>query len=428
MQTIQRKILQKLIDRKENGLIKIITGVRRAGKSFLLFNLYYNYLLSIGVNKDHIIALDLDSEENKQYRNPDVLWEYLLSRITDQTEMFYVFLDEVQFAISDAEMKSDEPIRLYGILNGLLHRQNVDVYITGSNSKMLSSDVRTEFRGRGDEVRVYPLSFSEFMSAYDGDKYDGWRDYLTYGGLPYILSCKTDEQKASYLSNLFENTYIKDVVDRHHLRGENCLDPLVNILASNVGSLTNPRKLADTFSSKGIKVSEHTIRDYIAYLEESFLLSRATRYDIKGKKYIDSPFKFYFTDIGLRNVRLNFRQQEETHLMENVIYNELLQRGFHVDVGIISTRVKHPDGRQEQKQTEVDFVCNRGSSRFYIQSAFAIPNQDKMEQEQYSLVHIDDYFKKIIVTQSNVKPWHNEKGILIIGILDFLLDPNSLEG
>lgn len=428
MRIIQRSVyLQKLINRRDNGMVKVITGVRRAGKSFLLFNLYYNYLLSTGVDEGHIIALDLDSDENRKYRDPDVLWEYLRSHITNETEMFYVFLDEVQFAISEEEMKSDEPIRLYGILNGLLHKRNVDVYVTVSNSKMLSIDVRTEFRGRGDEVRVLPLSFSEFMTAYEGSKYDGWEEYLTYGGLPFILSCKTEEQKAAYLKNLFEDTYVKDVVARYHLRENNCVASLVNSLASSVGSLTNPRKLADTLSDKDIRVSEHTIRDYLSFLEEAFLISRTSRYDIKGKRYIDSPFKFYFADVGLRNALLDFRQQEGVPPMENVIYNELLFRGFNVDVGVVSTRVRHSDGKQEQQQSEVDFVCNRGSQRFYIQSAFAIPDREKMEQEQYSLVHINDYFKKIIVTQKNVKPWYNEKGILIIGILEFLLDPNSLD-
>lgn len=428
MRSIKRDIyLQKLIDRKENGLVKIVTGIRRCGKSYLLFRLYYDYLLSIGVDENNIIALDLDDDRNRQYRDPDKLSEYLYSRIANKSEMYYILLDEVQFAISDAEYKGAEPMRLYGILNGLIRLQNADVYITGSNSKFLSSDIRTEFRGRGDEVRVYPLSFSEFMSAYDGNRYDGWKDYFNYGGLPFILSCRTDEQKSAYLSDLFDNVYLRDVIERHKLRGDNCLDALVNILASSVGSLTNPKKLSDTFGSNGIKVSENTIRAYLDHLRDSFLISKAERYDIKGKKYIDSPFKFYYTDVGLRNSRLNFRQQEENHIMENIIYNELLIRGFNVDVGIVSMRFKDPDGKQTQKQTEVDFVCNKGSQRYYIQSAFAIPDREKMEQEQNSLVHIDDHFKKIIIVKDDIKPWRNEKGVLIMSVFDFLLDPDSLE-
>ncbi len=428
MKTIKRDTyLQKIIDRKENGLIKIITGIRRSGKSFLLFKLFKPYLISIGVQEDHIITLDLDNDKNKDYRDPDKLSDYLYSHITNETDKFYILLDEVQFAISDDELKGKVPVRLYGILNGLLRLENVDVYITGSNSKLLSSDIKTEFRGRGDEIRVYPLSFSEYMSAYEGDKYDAWRDYFTYGGLPQILSCVTEEQKTQYLNDLFENVYIKDVVERNNLHNNSNLETLVSILASCVGSLSNPKKLADTFTSNGIKISEPTVKSYIEYLMHSFLINKAERYDIKGKKYIDSPFKYYFVDSGLRNARLNFRQQEENHIMENIIYNELLIRGYSVDVGIVYTRKKDKNGKQSQVATEVDFVCNKGSQRYYIQSAFSIPDEDKMNQEQASLVHIDDHFKKIIVVKDNIRLWRNEKGVLIINILDFLLNPNSLD-
>ena len=428
MKTINRDLyLQKLIDRKENGLIKVISGIRRCGKSYLLFTIFRNYLLSLGIDENHIIALDLDDDKNKEYRNPDKLSEYLYSKITNKTDMFYILLDEVQFAISNEELKNNEPTRIYGILNGLMRLENIDVYITGSNSKFLSTDIKTEFRGRGDEIKIYPLSFLEYMSAYNGNKYDGWKDYFNYGGLPLILSCKSDEQKSSYLANLFENVYLKDIVERNHLKMDNCLDTLVNILASSVGSLTNPKKLADTFESHKIKVSEHTIREYISYLQDAFLINKAQRYDIKGKKYIDSPFKFYYIDLGLRNCRLNFRQQEENHIMENIIYNELLIRGFNVDVGIVYKRIKNSVGTQEQKQTEVDFVCNKGSQRYYIQSAFAIPNQEKMEQEQNSLININDHFKKIIIVKDDIKLWRNDNGVVIMSIFDFLLNPNSLE-
>ena len=323
-------------------------------------------------------------------------------------------------------MKSGD-IRLYGVLNGLLRQQNVDIYVTGSNSKFLSSDVLTEFRGRGDEVRIYPLSFAEFMSAYDGDKYEGFDEYSMYGGLPLILSRNSNEQKGKYLSDLFEETYKKDVIDRYKLRGDTILDNLVDILASAVGSLTNPTKLADTFNSHGIKTNKNTIAAYIDYLKDAFIISMAKRYDIKGKKYIGSPYKFYFTDVGLRNARLNYRQQEQTHILENIIYNELLVRGFNVDVGIVEYRKRDGNGKIVETRAEVDFVCNKGSRRYYIQSAFAIPDKEKMEQEQASFDRIDDSFKKIIVLQQRTKPWRNEKGYLMINVIDFLLNPDSLE-
>lgn len=420
--------LNKLIRKKNNGSIKIITGLRRSGKSYLLNNLYYDYLLNEGVKKEQIIQLALDDDRNREYRNPDKLSEYLYSKITNETDKFYFLLDEVQFAISEEEIKSKEPIRLYGILNGLLRLKNVDVYITGSNSKFLSSDIATEFRGRGDVIHVNPLSFAEFYSAYKGgDKYDAWDEYSTYGGMPMLLSLETDEEKSEYLNNLFKNTYIKDIIERNNLRGDVAIDTLVEILASSIGSLNNPTKIAKTFASSGIKTVDKTISTYIDYLLDSFLIRKATRYDIKGRKYINSPFKYYFSDIGLRNARLNFRQQEQTHIMENIIYNELAMRGFNVDVGIIEHVVRDEEGKRTTKHLEVDFVCNQGNHRYYIQSAFSIPDAEKLKQEQASLDRIDDSFKKIIITQDRTKLWRNEKGYIIMNILDFLLKENSLE-
>lgn len=420
--------LNKLIRKKNNGSIKIITGLRRSGKSYLLNNLYYDYLLSEGVKKEQIIKLSLDDDRNREYRNPDNLSKFLYSKITSETEKFYFLLDEVQFAISDEEIKSKEPIRLYGILNGLLILKNVDVYVTGSNSKFLSSDIATEFRGRGDIIHVNPLSFAEFYSAYkNGDKYDAWDEYSTYGGMPMLLGLETDEEKAEYLNNLFKNTYIRDIIERNNLRGDVTIDALVDVLASSVGLLNNPTKIAKTFASNGIKTVDKTISTYVDYLLDAFLIRKATRYDIKGRKYINSPFKYYFSDVGLRNARLNFRQQEQTHIMENIIYNELVMRGYNVDVGIIEHVVRDEEGKRTTKHLEVDFVCNKGNQRYYIQSAFSIPNTEKMEQEQASLDRIGDSFKKIIITQDRTKLWRNEKGYVIMNVLDFLLKENSLE-
>ena len=428
MKVINRDLyLNQIIDRKENGLIKIITGIRRCGKSYLLFNLYYNYLLENGVSEDHIIKVALDDDDNKELRDPDRLSEFLHGKISDDKNMYYILLDEVQFAISGDELRKNEPIRLYGILNGLLRRNNVDVYITGSNSKFLSSDVMTEFRGRGDEVRVYPLSFSEFFSVYEGDKYEAFTEYSTYGGLPLVLSKRRDADKSKYLRDNLSETYIKDVIERHNIQGDVVMDTLVEILASAIGSLTNPPKLAKTFKSSQINTTEVTVSNYISYLTNAFIINRAERYDVKGRKYIDSPFKYYFTDIGLRNAALNFRQQERTHIMENIIYNELLIRGYNVDVGIVSYSGKTADGKRTTIHSEVDFVCNLGSKRYYIQSAFAIPDKEKMDQETASFDHIDDSFKKIIIVGDIIKPWINEKGYLIMSIYDFLLKLDSLE-
>lgn len=414
---IKRDIyLNRLIDRRENGSVKVITGIRRCGKSYLLFNLFYRYLIEEGVPKDHIIRIALDDEEHEELLDSKVLGAYIRDRILDD-EQYYIFLDEIQYA--DGFEK---------VLNGLNRRANLDIYVTGSNSKFLSTDILTEFRGRGDEVRVYPLCFSEYVSAYNGSMQEAWADYFAYGGLPMILTRKTDEQKSKYLSDLFKKVYIDDIVERNSLRGDNIMEDLVNILASGIGSLTNPTKLANTFASNGRgNVSDKTISSYINYLMDAFLIQKAERYDIKGKKYITSPFKYYFSDVGLRNARLNFRQQEENHIMENIIYNELVIRGFNVDVGVVEHMEKTSEGKRANKKYEVDFVCNRGSQRYYIQSAFSIPDQEKMRQEQQSLVYTGDFFKKIIIVRDAIKPWHSENGILIMGIWDFLLNSNSLE-
>ncbi len=416
METIKRDLyLNRLIERRENGLIKVVTGIRRCGKSYLLFKLYYQYLLDSGIEASRIIRIPLDDDEYEELRESRRLSVYIKKCITDEGTWF-IFLDEVQMCRG-----------FESVLNGLNRRDNLDIYVTGSNSKFLSTDVLTEFRGRGDEVRVYPLSFSEYVTAYPGDKQDAWMDYYNYGGLPLILSRKTDELKSRYLIDLCRELYLKDIEERHKLRGDNVMDTLANILASAVGSLTNPTKLANTFKSNGIHVSDKTIGVYIGYLLDAFFINKAERYDIKGKKYIASPFKYYFTDIGLRNARLNFRQQEENHIMENIIYNELLVRGFNVDVGVVERSERDENGKMIRKKLEVDFVCNRGNQRYYIQSAFAIPDNDKMQQEQKSLVHIGDSFKKIIVVKDRIKLWRNEEGIVIMGIMDFLLNPNSLE-
>lgn len=426
---IDRKLyLDQLINKKQNELIKIITGIRRCGKSFLLFNLFYNHLIKSGVKESNIITLILDDDKNRKYRDPDNLSKYLYSRIKNKEEMYFILLDEVQFAIKNDEIKNNNEIRLYGILNGLLRLDNVDIYITGSNSKFLSSDILTEFRGRGDEVRVYPLSFSEYYSSCaNKDKLDVWNEYSMFGGMPALILKKTDEEKIKYLKDLINNTYIKDVIERNNIKNNTVIDSLFNILASSIGSLTNPTKLANTFKSNGIKVTDVTLSNYINMLKDSFIIEQAERYDIKGKKYINSPFKYYFTDIGLRNSRINYRQQEQTHIMENIIYNELIIRGFAVDVGIIEHTIRDKEKKQKQIQLEVDFVCNKGMNKYYIQSAFSIPNEEKMNQETSSLDKINDSFKKIIVTQDFSKPWKTEKGYLIINIIDFLLDSNSLD-
>jgi len=408
--------LNRLIRREKNGLIKVVTGVRRCGKSYLLFNLFHDYLIEKGVAEDHIIEVALDDRSNKELRDPDQMLAYLKDRIKDK-ETYYIILDEVQL-LSEFE----------DVLNSLLHIRNADVYVTGSNSRFLSSDVITEFRGRGDEIRMYPLSFREFCSAYPGSEEDAWEDYYTYGGLPLILTRETDEEKAEYLINLFQKVYLSDIIDRHKIRNREELDELVDILASAVGSLTNPLKLSKTFKSvKNKTISDKTLKKYIDYLTDAFLVSKAVRYDIKGRKYIGSPTKFYFEDVGLRNARLNFRQTEENHIMENIIYNELRIRGYRVDVGLVEIFGKNSDNKTEKKHLEVDFVATKGSEKYYIQSAFTMPTDEKRMQEERPLNAIGDSFKKIIVVKDNIKPRRDEMGIVTMGIRRFLLNKNSLE-
>lgn len=408
--------LNKLITKKHNGLIKVITGIRRCGKSYLLFTLFKNHLTESGVADDHIIEIPFDSFENKKYRDPEILYPYVKEQIADDG-MYYILLDEVQLL---GEFES--------VLNGFMRMKNVDVYVTGSNARFLSKDIITEFRGRGDELHIQPLSFAEFMSVYDGNKYDGWNEYVLYGGLPPVVLLRTAEQKIELLKSLFQETYINDIISRHSVKHRDEFEELINILASAIGSLTNPKKLTDTFKSKKNKViSSNTIKSYLDYLCDAYVVSCATRYDIKGKKYIDTPQKYYFSDVGIRNACINFRQLEENHTMENVIYNELIARNFNVDVGIITATGKDNDGKSVRKQLEVDFVCNKGSKRYYIQSAFSIPDREKMEQESNSLLRIDDSFKKIIVVKDLPAPTYTEDGILVISVYDFLLNSNSLD-
>lgn len=411
MERIDREsYLAQLINKRNNGLVKIITGIRRCGKSFLLDPIFKEYLISDGVSEDHIIKIDFDERRNEKYHDPDVLDEYVRSQILDD-KMYYLLLDEVQ-KVNDFE----------SVLNGFLHISNLDIYVTGSNSKFLSSDIITEFRGRGDQIRVYPLSFSEFYSIFDGDKEDAWNEYIMFGGLPKIISYKTESEKANYLKLLFEKTYISDIVERNKIQKLDVLDNIISILASSIGSLTNPNKLLNTFHSNNINdLSINTISSYLKYLQDSFLINKSERYDIKGKKYIQSSFKFYFSDIGLRNAKLNFRQQEQTHIMENIIYNELLFRGYNVDIGVVN--IRQGDAR---KQVEIDFICNQFNKRYYIQSALSLPTRDKTIKEERPLLKISDNFKKIIIVKDNNKPWFTEEGILVIGLYDFLLNINSL--
>ena len=414
---IRRDIyLKKLINRMHNGMIKVVTGIRRTGKSYLLFTIFKDYLLSKGVDEDHIISIELDRLENKKYRNPYVILEQIRSQLIDSKD-YYIFLDEVQLLDQFED-----------VLNSLLHIKNVDVYVTGSNSKFLSKDIITEFRGRGDEVHVYPVSFREYMTVFNGDKYEGWSSYVRFGGLPLTVTMNSDEQRVEYLTRLFEETYIKDIIERNHIEKKQELNDLINVLASGIGSLTNPSKIVATFNSViQSDISLNTVRSYIEYLEDAFIISEANRYDVKGRKYIGTPLKYYFEDVGLRNARLGFRQVEETHLMENIIYNELRVRGFSVDVGVVMKRKRTKAGVQEKKQLEIDFIANQGSRRYYIQSAFSIPDEEKREQEKASLINVGDSFKKIIIVKDVVKPWHDDDGILTISLYDFLLDEKSLE-
>ena len=426
---IKRDIyLNRLISRMNNGMIKIITGIRRSGKSYLLFELFHGYLIASGVQEDHIIKVSLDDEDYSQYRDPNKLYEYILKNMEGQEGPYYVFLDEVQYAISKKEIKNtDEPIRLYGVLNGLLRRKNVDVYVTDSNSKFLSSDVMTEFRGRGDEIHIAPLSFSEFFPVHGGDLQDAWKEYTYYGGLPHILEERKEDDKVRYLGRLNSEIYLRDILERYEIKKGSGMEELIRVLASSEGSLTNPQKISDTFGSGGQKgLSMPTVSEYLTYLRETFIINKAERYDVKGRKYISTPSKYYFTDIGLRNALLNFRQYEETHILENIVYNELIIRGYNVDVGIVEVNATENEKRV-RKQLEVDFVANLGSKRYYIQSAFAIPDIEKMRQEQASLIRIPDSFKKIIVVYGQTPLWRNEQGITIMNIFDFLLKPESLD-
>lgn len=408
--------LEQLKLRKDNGMIKIITGIRRCGKSFLLFVLFKKYLLESGVDNEHIIEIALDGIENEKLRNPKKCYQYIKDVMKDE-QKYYLLLDEVQFMP-----------RFEEVLNSLLRINNIDVYVTGSNSKFLSSDVVTEFRGRGDEIRIYPLSFAEFYMAYEGEYDDAWNEYMIYGGLPQVIQLSTERQKAEYLKNMFTNVYIKDVVEQNKLQNVDEIDTLVDVLASAIGAPTNPTKISKTFKSeRGITYSNKTISNHIEYLTQSFLISKASRYDIKGRKYVGANQKYYFTDIGLRNARLNFRQQEPTHIIENIVYNELLIRGYNVDVGIVEVYGKNEEGKTIRKQLEIDFVVNQGSKRYYIQVAYDMSSEEKQAQEFNSLRNISDSFKKIVIVNGTKKPWRNDEGFVIMGMKYFLLNDDSLE-
>ena len=408
--------LNKLIKRECNGLVKVITGIRRCGKSYLLFNLYHDYLIEKGVQEDHLIEIALDDIMNDELREPKTLYNHIKEQIKDK-EQYYLFLDEIQYVGNFSDL-----------VNGLSHIRNLDVYITGSNSKFLSRDILTEFRGRGDEIHVNPLSFAEFYSVYDGSVSQAWKEYYTYGGLPQILTRDDDEMKAEYLTSLLKKVYISDIVDRNRIKNESELEELVNILASSVGSLTNPTKLTRTFRSvKNSKITQKTIAKYLEHLTDAFLIDKAIRYDVKGKKYFEYPLKYYCTDVGLRNARLNFRQQEETHIMENIIYNELIIRGYSVDVGVVEIIENTEEGKRVQKGLEIDFIATKGNNKYYIQSAFDMPNEAKEQQEKRSLLKTKDSFKKIIVVKDDIKLKRDDRGITTMGIFDFLLNENSLD-
>lgn len=428
----REQYLKEIISKKDNGRIKIITGLRRSGKSVLLFQLYREWLLGEGVKEDQIIALALDILENARYRNPLELDKYVRDHMVDPKKRYYIFIDEIQF-VSEIQNpyvdNEDAKITFIDVILGFMHMDNADVYVTGSNSKMLSSDILTQFRDRGDEIRVYPLSFAEFYNEYEGDKRGAWQDYYTYGGMPLATSLESHEEKSRYLRDLFDRTYIKDVLERHEIKNDTeVLDILLDVLASGIGSLTNPSKLANTFKSeRQIGIGSETIEKYIGYFEESFLIEKVVRYDVKGRKYIGTPAKYYYTDLGLRNARLGFRQLEETHIMENVLYNDLIRRGMNVDVGVVEYNTKDADGKKIRKQLEVDFVVNQGGKRFYIQSALSIADPDKKEQEIESLKRIPDSFSKMVVVRDYLKPWQDENGITYVGIEQFLLNEELLK-
>lgn len=419
--------MKKLISKMHNGRVKIITGIRRCGKSYLLFELFMRYLQEEGIADNQIVTLALDEVRNAKYRNPIEFDKYIREKITDQKKQYYILIDEIQFVseIQNPYVESqDAKLTFVDVVLGLIKIKNADVYITGSNSKMLSSDVLTQFRDRGDEIRVYPLSFVEFHEMYEGNERDAWVDYYTYGGMPIVSSLLTHEEKSQYLRDLFRRTYIKDVVERYHIQNDTAvLEDLLNITASAVGSLTNPTKLSKTFlSEKQIKISSATIDKYLDYFVDAFLIYRANRYDVKGKRYMQTPLKYYYTDVGLRNARLGFRQQEETHIMENVLYLDLIRRGYDVDVGVVEQNIKTPEGKKLRKQLEVDFVVNRGDERYYIQSALSVAEPEKRKQEIASLIRIPDSFKKIVITRDYIKTWRDENGIQYVGVEQFMLD------
>ena len=407
--------LNRLIEAKNDGLIKVVTGIRRCGKSYLLNQLFYNYLLNDGVKEDHIIKIALDDSDNEELLEPKNLSKFIKEKIVDN-DIYYVILDEIQLVPN-----------FEGVLNGLLRITNLDIYVTGSNSKFLSSDIITEFRGRGEDIKVYPLSFYEFMSVYDGDKLDGWVEYITYGGLPLVVTMKTDERKANYLKEQQRNVYINDVIERNKIKNDAELVSLVEIISSSIGSLSNPKKLSDTFkTTAGLNIDPKTISLYLKYLEEAFLIEKALRYDVKGKKYMNTPYKYYFSDLGIRNSFINFRQHEETHIMENVIYLELKRRGFDVDVGVVELKERKKD-KVTYKQLEVNFIANKGNNKIYIQSAYSMPTEEKIDQEERPLLKIDDNFKKIIIVKDYIKRTRDENGIIKMSVFDFLLDPNSMD-
>ena len=427
MQYARKQYLDQLIRKKDNGRVKIITGLRRCGKSYLLFTLYRQYLLNSGIREDQIIGLALDEIDNAKYRNPFELNNFIKERTSDTAKRYYVFIDEIQFVSAVRNPYVDDPnekLTFIDVILGLMKLPNVDLYVTGSNSKMLSSDILTQFRGRGDEIRVNPLSFAEVYENYEGEKRGAWRDYYTYGGMPLVWAAETHEERSRYLRDLFTQTYMKDILERHQIKNDaEVLDILLNVLASSIGSLTNPSKLAKTFDTeRHIKISPDTIDTYIGYFVDAFVLQRAERYDVKGRKYIKTPVKYYYSDVGLRNARLGFRQLEETHLMENVIFNDLVRRGFDVDVGVVEQNYRNDEGKNARKQLEVDFVVNRGDERCYVQSALSIDDADKKDRETASLLRIPDSFKKIIVVKDYIHPYRDEHGIQYVGVEDFLLD------
>lgn len=432
------KYLNRIIAHKWNGKVKIITGIRRCGKSFLLFQLYKQHLLDSGVKEDHIIEIALDRKEDIAYRNPVTLGEYVLSKVSNKDNRYYVFIDEIQMSYKVKNTGIDESnvapedkgllyTTFYDTLNDLLSKKNLDVYVTGSNSRMLSSDIATYFRDRGTEIRVYPLSFSEFCSFYGGEKADAFEEYITFGGMPLAVLEKNESEKRSYLNGLHKQVYLKDIVERYHLKDDTILDALVDSLYSSVGSLTNAHKQANTAGSRlGITTSDHTIKNYLDYLEDSYLFMQAKRYDIKGRKYFGSPLKYYATDIGLRNAKLNFRQQERTHIMENIIFNELILRGYAIDVGVVELTVRDENGKPVQSQHEIDFIVNTGNQKIYIQSALNVDTQDKKNQETLSLKNSGDFFRKIVITDGSQKLWTDDDGISYVGIIPFLTDENII--